>query len=86
MVGPRSPEQQNMRFRIVHHEVQPTRALLDSEIAPLGLRHEVGLWHQAGDVWWKDDMPEIKKNMIVIVNIKLKHGYCCKKAIISKTV
>ncbi len=48
VLGP--PEHEYVRLRDVDHVVDPADALLDAEVAPLRLRHQVGFGHLGKEV------------------------------------
>lgn len=56
------------------HEVEPARTLLDSEVPPLSLRHQVGLGHETSNVRGQDYMSVKIINDCSIPTINLIQG------------
>lgn len=59
-----------MWLGLVGHVVDPPLALLDAEVPPLGLGHQVGLGHQLGQVLGKHDMPVLELLVVVFVRVE----------------
>jgi len=66
-----------MRLWFMHHVVHPAWRLLDSDVPPLGLCHEVILGHQLGNVVGQDHMSVLVLLICVFVRVGdlvLRHG------------
>lgn len=65
-----------MGLRVVHHEVKPAGTLLDTEVTPFRLRHQMGFGYLTGDVGWQDDMPVLIDVIIIpfrVLNLIHRH-------------
>lgn len=79
LVGQGSPEQKNVRLRLMQHVVNPPKALLNPKVSPLLFRHAVRLGHQLGEGLWKHDVPVLILVVFVLVGIVdlLRHRDSC---------
>ena len=65
-----------MRLWFMKHVVNPSEALLDPEVPPLGLGHEVGLGDELGEVLGQHHVPVlvlVVSVLVTVVNIFLGH-------------
>ena len=62
-------EEQNVRLRLVEHVVDPALALLNSQLPPLLLGHEVGLGDEFGEVLGQHDVPVLELVIEVLVGV-----------------
>jgi len=64
-----SSEEENVRLWLVQHVMNPTQALLNTKIAPLRLRHKVGLGDELGQVLWQHHVTVLVLVISVLVTI-----------------
>jgi len=64
------PEEEDVGLGLVGHVVDPALALLDPEVPPLGLRHQVGLGHEFGNVLGQDHVPVLELVVVVLVRVE----------------
>ena len=69
-VAERPPEEQDVGLGLVGHVVDPALALLDPEVPPLGLGHQVGLGHEFGNVLGQDHVPVLELVVVVLVRVE----------------
>lgn len=62
---------------LVDHVVNPALTLLDPEVPPFGLRHEVGLGNQLGNVFGQHHMPTVgPKEDKFVIQAKPEQSHC----------
>ena len=75
-LGQLSPEEKNVRLGLVKHVVHPAQTLLDPEVPPLGLGHEVGLGDELGEVLGQHHVTVlvlVVRVLVAVVNVFLRH-------------
>ena len=62
---------------LVQHVVDPSQALLHTNVPPLNLGHQVGLGDQLGQVLWEHHVPVLEllvSVLVTVVNVLVRHG------------
>jgi len=65
-----SSEEKDVGFGLVGHVVDPTLTLLDPQIPPLRLGHQVGLGYLLGQFFGQDHVPVLELVVIVLVRVE----------------
>jgi len=72
-------EKQNVGLRSVEHVVDPTRTLLHSQVAPLGLGHQMSVGHLVGNVLGQLHVPILKVIVCVLLRVpNVIHWHCLR--------
>lgn len=72
----RSSEEQDVRFRLVNHVMHPSLTLLNTQIPPFCLGHQMGLRDSFSNVLRKHDMPVLELIVVVfigVINLLVRH-------------
>lgn len=65
----RSSEEEDMRLRLVSHVVDPALALLNTQVPPLLLRHEVCPGNHLGQIFGQHHVPVLELVVVVLVGV-----------------
>lgn len=72
----RSSEEQDVWFRLVNHVMHPSLTLLNTQIPPFCLRHQMGLGNSFSNVLRKHNMPVLEFVIVVfvgVINLLVRH-------------
>lgn len=70
-------EEEDMGLGLVRHVMNPSLALLDSHVSPLGLGHEMRLGNKLGEILGEHDVPVLELVVVVlvaVVDVLARHG------------
>ena len=77
LLGEGPPEQQDVLLRPVEHVVHPAQALLDAQVPPLRLGHQVRLRHELGEVPGEHHVAVLElvvSVLVAVVDVLLRHS------------